>query len=171
MGYFFGGKVRVKSLSACLPFFGQIRPHLFSGSFGTANSTLDCSSEAEISRIGGPLAVAGRDQIGDDPADISLLGGVIIGSSVVPRDRHRPGVMAVVEPFQKLRSIGNVLCGVEHVSQRRKFAAVKMDVDLHAADVDQLCTAASRLLHQPVSVGHGGRKIGLAFDVDGIGAE
>ena len=171
MGYFFGGKVRVKPLSACVPFLGPILPHLFFGLFRGAYATFDCSAEAEISRIGSPLTVACGDQIRDDAADISLLGGVIIGSSVVPRDRHRPCLVTVVKPFQELRSIGNVLCGVEHFSNRGKFTAVKMDVDLHATDVDQLRAAASGILHQLVSVGHGGRKIGLAFDVDGIGAE
>lgn len=163
--------MRVKPLSACVPFFGLILPHLFFGLFKSGYSTFDCSAEAEISRIGSPLTIAGGDQIGDDTTDIPLLGRVIIGSCVVPRDRHRPGLVTVVKPFQELRGIGNVLRRVEHFSNRGKFAAVKMNIDLHAADVDQLRAASPGILHQLVSVGHGGGKIGLAFDVDGIGAE
>lgn len=144
---------------------------MFFGLLKGAYATIDCSAKAEISRIGSPLTIAGGDQIGDDTADVPLLGGVIIGSSVVPRHRHRPCLVSVVKPFQELCSIGNVLCGVEHFGNRGKFTAVKMDVDLHAADVDQLRAAASGILHKLVSVRHGGRKIGLAFDVDGIGAE
>lgn len=154
-----------------MPFFELILPHLFFRLSKSLLATFDCSTQAEISRIGGPLTIAGSDQIGDDTADISLLGGVIIGSSVVPGDRHRPCLVTVVKPFQELRGIGDVLCGVEHFGNRGKFTPVKMDVDLHAADIDQLRTAASGILHQLVSVRHGGRKIGLAFNVDGIGAE
>ncbi len=76
-----------------------------------------------------------------------------------------------MEPFEELRSIGHVLRGVEHISNGGEFSAVKIDVDLHAADVDQLRAATPGVINHPVGLWHALRKIGLAFDVDGIGTQ
>lgn len=90
---------------------------------------------------------------------------------MVSRYRHGPGVVFVMETSEELGGIGNVLCGVEHFSNGFEFRTVEVDVDLHAADVDQLCAVASCVVHQLIGFGKAGRKKGLALDVDGIGAE
>ena len=130
-----------------------------------------CLAEAEISRIGSPLTVACGNQIADDTAHISLLGGVIVGSGMVTRDGHRPCVVTVMKAFEEFCGIGDVLCRVEHFGNGVEFRTVKIDVDLHAADIDQLGAVASGIIHQLVGLWKIFGKIGLAFDVDGKGTE
>ena len=76
-----------------------------------------------------------------------------------------------METSQELRGIGHVLCGVEHFSNGFEFRAVEVDVDLHAADVDQLCAVASCVFHQLIGLRKATREKGLSLNVDGIGTE
>lgn len=130
-----------------------------------------CSTAAEISRIGRPLAVTGGDEIADDPADIALLGGVIVRSGMVSGYRHRPCLVPVVEPLEELCRIGDVLGRVEHLPHRGKFCSVKMDIDLHAADIDQLGAALAGGVNQLECLRQAGGKICLPLDIDGVRAQ
>lgn len=85
--------------------------------------------------------------------------------------RHRPGLVAVVEAFQELRGVGHVLGGVKHLAHGCEFCAVKMDVDLHAPDIDQFGTALAGVLDQLVGFRNAGREIGLSLNVDGVRAQ
>ena len=117
------------------------------------------------------MTVARCDQIADDPADIALLRGVIIGAGMVSCDRHRPSLMPIVELLQEARSIGDVLRRLEHLANRPELRPMKIDVDLHASDIDQLRATCPRFLHQTIGFRPAFRKKSLAFDVDRVGAE
>ncbi len=79
--------------------------------------------------------------------------------------------MPIVELLQEARSIGDVLRRLEHLANRPELRPMKIDVDLHASDIDQLGTTCPRFLHQTIGFRPAFRKKSLAFDVDRIGAE
>lgn len=90
---------------------------------------------------------------------------------MVARNRHGPGLVTVVQPLEELGRISDVLCRIEHFCNRFELFAMKIHVDLHAADVDQLRAIATSVVNQLVSLRQAAGKIGLALDVDGIWAE
>lgn len=96
---------------------------------------------AKVCRVGRPFSIAGRNQIGDDAADIHLLGGVVVRAGMVSSYRHRPGLMPVMEVAKELRRVFHIAVRIKHGGDGCKILSVKILIDLHAADVDQLCAA------------------------------
>lgn len=126
---------------------------------------------AEIARIGSPLAVAGGNQICDDAADILLLRWIVVRSRVVSRYRHRPCLVAVVKVAQELCGIFHVAMRIEHFLHGAEVLAVKIVIDLHTSDVDELRTASAGGVELPQCGLLGGWKQSLPLDVHGIGIE
>lgn len=103
-----------------------------------ASYNLQLLFTAKFSGVRSPVSVARRDQIRNHPADISLLGGVVIRPRMVSGYRHRPCLVTVVKVHEELRCVIDVLSRVKHGLYRGKILSVKVLVDLHAADVDKL---------------------------------
>ena len=100
---------------------------------------------AKCASVARPLPEAGRDHVGDDTADILLLGRIIVGAGVIARDCHRPGIVAMLQGQQETCRIINILFGIEHVAEAAEMLRVIVMVDLHAAEIDQRrATAAGR---------------------------
>lgn len=72
-------------------------------------------SNTKLRGVFSPLPVAAGDEICDHPADILLLRRVIVGASVVARDRHGPGFVAGVKLCQELRRILNIAGRLQHL--------------------------------------------------------
>lgn len=135
------------------------------------DTTRDWLTLAKFPGVDSPSTIAGGDQIADDTADVTLLRRVIIRPGVVSRDGHRPGVVAIMELLEEAGRVGHVLRRLEHFTNRPELRTVKIDVDLHASNVNQLGTARPGFLDQTKGLPLAVRKERLAFDVDGIGAE
>ena len=101
---------------------------------------------AELFRVRRPASVARGHKVGDHPADVTLLRGVVIGAGMIARDRHGPGFMPGVETRKERRRILDVLARVKHFRRRSEPVAVEVVVDLHAAEVDQLDALRPRRL-------------------------
>lgn len=98
----------------------------------------------KFSGVRSPVSVARCDQIRNHPADISLLGGVIIRPSMVSGYRHCPCLVTAVKVHEELRRVIDILSRVKHGLHGGKILPVKVLVDLHAADVDELCATLPR---------------------------
>jgi hypothetical protein len=87
--------------------------------------------------VGRPLPEAARDHIADDRADVCLFRCRVAGSGIVARNGQRPRAFLRLEGFEEVRGIFDIARRVEHFAQGVKVGAVKMVIDLHAADVDE----------------------------------
>lgn len=92
----------------------------------------------KFSGVRSPVSVARRNQIRNHPADISLLGGVVIWPGMVSGYRHRPCLVTAVKVQEELRRVIDILSRVKHGLHGGKILPVKVLIDLHAADVDEL---------------------------------
>lgn len=118
-----------------------------------------------------PVSVAGGDKIADDTTHITLLGGVIVGAGMVPRDSHRPGLMALVEVRQEFCRVFDIGPRLEHGRDRGEILTMIMLVDLHAADIDEPRTTLPCRLEslQGLIARHG--EDSPSLDVERIGLE
>src|SRR5690606_4870922 len=103
-------------------------------------------ARTETARLRGPFPKPRRDHVGDDAADITLLRWVVVGSGVVARHGHRPAFVLALQPLQEARRVIDVASRIEHVAGTAKLVSMIVEVDLHAAEVDQLATFAPRAL-------------------------
>ncbi len=76
-----------------------------------------------------------------------------------------------VKTAEKLSGVGHVLGGVKHLRQRLEFGAMEVDVDLHAADIDQLGTVAFCIFHQLIGFWKAAREKCFPFNIDCVGAQ
>lgn len=72
---------------------------------------------------------------------------------------------------EKLSGVRHVLGGVKHLRQRLEFSAMEVNVDLHAADIDQLGTAAFCIFHELIGFWKAAREKSFPFYVDCVGAQ
>lgn len=100
---------------------------------------------AEAARIGGPFAKADRDHIGDDATDVALLSRVVVGSGMVARHGHGPGLMLRVQLREEARGIVDIATRIEHVIDAAKLVAMITVIYLHAAEVNQRLALAPRI--------------------------
>ena len=153
-----------------MPKLGALLPHYGTGRLGS-NIQLLIELLAERFRVRRPASIARRNQIGDHPANITLLRGVVVRARMVAGDSHGPGLMPGVETRKEGRRIFDILARVEHFRRRRELVAVEMVVDLHAAEVDQLGAACPRRLEGLQRLLLVPAEIGLALDIHGIGLQ
>ena len=59
---------------------------------------------------------------------------------MIARDGHGPGRMASLQAGEEACRIVDILARIEHVRQTSELVTVIVDIDLHAADVDQFST-------------------------------
>jgi hypothetical protein len=124
---------------------------------------------AEGSGIFSPLAEARRDHVGDNAADVALLRRVVVGTGVIAGYRHRPGLVALMQPRQKSRRIIDVAARVEHLLDAAEILRMVMMVDLHAAEIDQLGAAPAGAFEGRNGVTGASGEHGFSFYVQGVG--
>ncbi len=90
---------------------------------------------------------------------------------MVTGNSHRPSLVPIIQLPQKTCGISDVLGRIEHILQGGKFRAVIHEVDLHAADVDQLCPLPPRRGNLSKGFLQRTGKECLAFDIQCKGTE
>lgn len=128
-------------------------------------------SNTKLRGILSPLAVAAGDEIGDHPAHILLLRGVVVGTGMVARDRHGPGFVTCMKLGQELRCILDIARRLQHLGGRGEGLAMEMMVDLHATEVDQNGTLETCLLEDGKRIIGAVCEDGLPFNVERPGLQ
>jgi hypothetical protein len=129
------------------------------------------SGYLQSARARRPPSKAARHHVADDRADIGLLGRRIIGSGVVTSHGQRPVALLGAERLQETGGVFDIARRVEHVAKRTEVGAMPVVVDLHAADVDELCAMPLRLSEARHRLGQTGGMNGFTVDVHVIGAK
>jgi len=91
----------------------------------------------EGARIRRPCAKPARDHIDDDLTDILFLRRIVVRAGMVSRSRESPASLPHAERLEELRGIFDVLARIEHRLDGSKPMAMKIMIDLHAADIDE----------------------------------